>query len=108
MSTENLHDRLLIIDTINDLFIHTDDRDWAVVRECFAPEVLFDMTSVAGGEPARLTPRQITDGWDAGLKDLKAVHHQAGNYQISSHGDTAEAFCYGTAWHYLPNPSGRN
>ena len=35
----------------------TDRRDWAAVRRCFAPAVLFDMTSVGGEAPATLTPK---------------------------------------------------
>ena len=50
-----------IIETITNLFIGTDERDWARVRACFATRVLFDMTSLTGGEPATLTPQQITD-----------------------------------------------
>jgi 3-phenylpropionate/cinnamic acid dioxygenase small subunit len=92
----------------NRLFICTDNRDWQCVRDVFAPEVLFDMTSLAGGQPVKMTPRQITDGWDQGLKALKAIHHQAGNYQVALKGDEADLFCYGVAFHYLPNPTDRN
>jgi 3-phenylpropionate/cinnamic acid dioxygenase small subunit len=97
-----------IIDRINALFINTDNRDWRGVRGCFADQVLFDMTSMAGGEPATLTPQQITDAWEQGLKDLKALHHQAGNYQVKINNDEADASCYGIALHYLPNPSNNN
>lgn len=75
--------REAIITTINRLFISTDERDWLEVKNCFAPEVLFDMSSVAGGEPVVLTPQQIVDGWEQGLKELEAIHHQAGNYVVS-------------------------
>jgi hypothetical protein len=97
-----------VISVANRLFICTDNRDWQCVRDVFAPEVLFDMTSLAGGQPVKMTPRQITDGWDQGLKALKAIHHQAGNYQVALKGDEADLFCYGVAFHYLPNPTDRN
>ena len=97
-----------VIDRINALFIHTDNKNWQGVQECFTEVVLFDMTSMAGGEPARLTAQQIVKGWQQGLKDIKAIHHQAGNYQVAINDDMADAFCYGTAYHYLPNPSNRN
>ena len=92
----------------NRLFICTDNRDWSCVRSVFAPEVLFDMTSLTGGQPEKKTPQQIADGWEQGLKSLKAVHHQAGNYQVTIKGNEAEMFCYGIAYHYLPNPTDRN
>jgi len=97
-----------VIAVANKLFICTDNRDWQCVRDVFAPEVLFDMTSLAAGQPEKKTPQQITDGWDQGLKSLKAIHHQAGNYQVTLKGNEADLFCYGIAFHYLPNPSNQN
>jgi hypothetical protein len=97
-----------VIAVANRLFLCTDKRDWQCVKDVFAPEVLFDMTSLSGGHPSRLTPQQIADGWDQGLKNLKAIHHQAGNYQTTLKGKEADLFCYGIAFHYLPNPSNQN
>ena len=97
-----------VIETVNRLFIGTDNRDWARVKALFASRVLFDMTSLAGGQPANITPQEIVDGWDQGLKALKAIHHQAGNFLVEVMGSEATAFCYGVAWHYLPNKTNRN
>jgi hypothetical protein len=97
-----------IIDTINGLFIGTDQRDWVWVKRCFAPQVHFDMSSMVGGEPTALTPKEIADIWKKGLKPLKAIHHQSGNFIVKVTGDEATAFCYGIALHYLPNKSGQN
>ncbi|MBX7151471.1 nuclear transport factor 2 family protein [bacterium] len=108
MQVRMLTDQNAIMDVINDLFVSTDNRDWSKVQSCFADTVLFDMTSLTGGEPTRLTPQQITGGWETGLKDLKAIHHQAGNYKIAVTGNEADAFCYGIASHYFPNPTDRN
>lgn len=97
-----------VISTVNRLFVYTDECDWEGVKECFAPEVVFDMTSVVGGEPVTLTPDDIVVSWDEGLNHLEAIHHQAGNYLIDVSGDEATAFCYGIASHYLPNDTGQN
>jgi len=97
-----------IIDTITRLFIGTDTRDWAMVRDCFAPRVFFDMSSMTGAEPSEVDVREIVEGWDRGLRHLRAVHHQAGNFRVTVDGDRADAFCYGTASHYLPNASGQH
>jgi hypothetical protein len=96
------------IGTVNRLFVSTDHRDWEGVKACFADEVVLDMTSMEGGEPRKLTPQQIADAWDSGLKGLKAIHHQAGNYDVALNGNEADVFCYGIATHYLPNPTGQN
>lgn len=97
-----------VIAVANSLFICTDNRDWQCVRDVFAPEVVFDMTSLTGGQPEKKTPQQIADTWEQGLKALKAIHHQAGNYHVSLKGNEADLFCYGIAFHYLPNPTERN
>ena len=105
---EALIERERIIETINTLFIATDARDWAAVRACLAPEVLFDMTSLSGGEPQRVSAQTIIDGWEQGLRPLRAVHHQSGNFRVRVDGTRAEAFCYGIAYHYLPRASGES
>ena len=97
-----MSDRGDIIEVMTRLFVGTDKRDWHAVQACFAERVHFDMTSLAGGEPATLTPQQITDGWDAGLKEIAHVHHHAGNYLVNVRpsGTEADAFCYATAYHH--------
>ncbi len=97
-----------VIEVVNRLFIHTDNRDWTKVKDCFAAEVLFDMTSASGGEPAVMTSQAIVEAWDKGLKDLKAIHHQAGNYIATVKDNEAKVFCYGIASHYLPNKTNQN
>jgi membrane-bound inhibitor of C-type lysozyme len=105
---DELADRAAVIDTVTSLFVATDNRDWKGVKAVFADTVLFDMTSLAGGTPARITPQQIADAWDEGLRGLKAVHHQTGNFLVTLRGAEADVTCYAIAIHYLPNPSGMN
>lgn len=70
------------------------------------------MNSLTGREPVSLSPQEIADSWEEGLRPIKAVHHQAGNYRVHIDGDDAQAFCYGIAFrlctkislrHRLPN-----
>jgi hypothetical protein len=105
---ESLLDRTRIIETINQLFIGTDNRDWALVQSVFAPTALFDMSSLGAGPAKQITSTEIVAAWDTGLKPIQAVHHQAGNHLVRLSGATAEAFCYGTATHYLPNKTNAN
>jgi hypothetical protein len=105
---QNLLAKEEIRNVVNRLFISTDNRDWDAVKAVFAPEVLFDMTSMVGGKPVTMKPADIVAAWDKGLKPLKAIHHQAGNYVINVKQNTADAFCYGIASHYRPNKTNRN
>ena len=88
---KNLFEKDQIINQVNKLFVSTDNRDWAAVKDCFADSVLFDMTSMAGGDPTTLSSQNIVDAWDQGLKSLKAIHHQLGNYQVSINQNRANA-----------------
>ena len=105
---ETLAAKQAVIDIITELFVATDQRDWAAVRRCFADQVLFDMSSMGGGPPARLPPDEIVAGWDKGLAALEAIHHQAGNHRVTVHESRATASCYGIAYHYRRTASGRN
>ncbi|MBX2891405.1 MAG: nuclear transport factor 2 family protein [Saprospiraceae bacterium] len=108
-STEMLVKRQQIVDVVSQLFIQTDNRNWLMVEKCFADDVEFDMTSLTGGEPETLTPQEITARWEDGFSDLKAIHHQVGNFVVDLHGgDFAHVFCYGIAYHFKPVESGRN
>ncbi len=109
MSGEFLIEKDKILTVVNKLFVYTDTRNWkGIVEEVFANEVLFDMTSLAGGEAARLPATSITAAWDEGLKPLEAVHHQTGNFDVTVYKNDAIVKCYGIAYHYRQHPSGRN
>lgn len=103
-----LVERSRITDVINRLFVSTDRRDWAGVQACFAPEVLFDMSSLGAGPATRLTPDAIASAWESGLAPIEAVHHQSGNFLVAVDGRRATASCYGIAYHFRRTWSGRN
>lgn len=107
-SLELLLQKDRITEVITLLFVRTDERDWEGVRACLADRVLFDMTSLAGGEPTTRTPDEIVAGWEEGLRGLAAIHHQIGNLIIHNSEAEADASCYGIASHYLPNPTNAN
>src|SRR4051812_11248356 len=100
--------RQQITDCIVKLFVSTDNRDWPGVRACLTDAVYFDMTSLAGGQPATVPAEQIVAGWTQGLAPIESVHHQAGNFQITVRGNEADATCYAIALHYRRTASGRN
>jgi len=97
-----------VITTVNRLFRSVDEKDWTQATACLAPALLLDATSLAGGEPEHTTADAVVDGWRETLSHLEAVHHQAGNYEVEVNGEEADASCYGIAYHFLPNETGRN
>ena len=105
---ETLVEKDRILDVVNELFVGTDERDWGRVASALAPRVHFDVRSMTGAAPETLEAAAIIAAWQEGLRPLKAVHHQTGNFRVQVAGGEADVFCYATASHYLPNRSGRN
>ena len=103
-----LVERTQVADTVTRVFVNTDEGDWKGVTDCFAPKVLFDMSSLTGTKPSRVSSKKIADQWESGLRGLAAVHHQIGNVLVHVEGAEAGAFCYATATHYFPNPTGND
>jgi 3-phenylpropionate/cinnamic acid dioxygenase small subunit len=97
-----------VVDLVTELFVATDQRDWAAVRRCFAAQVHFDMSRAGAGPATRRTPDEIADGWAEGLKGIEALHHQAGNFRVTVYEDRATASCYGIAYHFRRTRSGHN
>jgi hypothetical protein len=106
--TDVLVEKDRIADVITRLFVFTDERDWGRVRPCLTDRVLLDMRSIIGGEPSLVPAEDLIAGWNQGLRPIKVVHHQIGNLLIDVDGAEANAFCYGIATHYLPNPTNQN
>lgn len=100
VSHEHLVSRQQVEDAVIRMFVATDERDWPAVESCFADPFVLDMTSMAGGSPATMTPRQVASAWAEGFKALDHVHHQVGNFRIGIDGQKANVRCYGVAYHY--------
>ena len=85
---EELIEKDRIVDTLIEPFVATDRRDWTAVKATFAPQVIFDMSSLTGVPAASMPAEQIAAAWEHGLRPLKAVYHQAGNFRTRIAGTT--------------------
>lgn len=90
-----------IISVIKSLFGSTDEREWQKVEKCFADNVLLDYTSMAGGQPATLSPGKITEAWKTILPGFDSTKHHISDFDVKQHGDEATATNSGHAVHYL-------
>ena len=95
------HERQAIQSVVTQVFVATDNRDWENVEAAFNNQVLLDYTSMAGGEPSRLTPIQITDGWKTILPGFDHTHHALSNFSVSISDNEATVTHYGNADHYI-------
>ena len=92
--------RMAVEDVVVRLFVATDERDWPTLEACFTTPFTLDMTSMVGGSPTQITPREVATAWAAGFKPLDHVHHQIGNLQTTVEGPAARVRCYGVAFHH--------
>ncbi|MFG3437446.1 nuclear transport factor 2 family protein [Nonomuraea sp. NPDC047897] len=99
----NPMDRFDVIDTCTRMAWHADQRDWNELAEVFADKVTLDYTSLNGGEPAILTPAQITQGWRSALSAYTATQHLLGNHLVTVNGDTATCTASFQATHHKPD-----
>lgn len=98
--SEDISTRMKVEDAVVRMFVATDERNWPELESCFTDPFTLDMTSMAGGEPVTMTPRQVAEAWAAGFATLDHVHHQVGNFRTRVEGDRATVRCYGIAYHY--------
>jgi hypothetical protein len=104
--TDPPSERQEVEDAVVRMFVATDERDWPTVQSCFASPFILDMTSMVGGQPATMTPEQVTQAWSEGFKPLDHVHHQIGNTRTEIVGDQAQVKCYGVAFHHRAKAAG--
>ena len=98
MSTHSIREE--IIETVNKLFVYTDNREWKKLQgEVFTNEVDFDMSSI-GGDKKEMTAKAICELWDNGFRDIDSVNHLSGNFIVRIQDSTANVFAYATATHY--------
>ena len=90
-----------INETVTQLFVATDNKDWNKVENIFAELVELDYSSMNRNPAVKLTPKQITESWKTILPGFAYTHHQLGNFLTNINENQADVFCYGTATHYL-------
>ncbi|WP_106398079.1 nuclear transport factor 2 family protein [Actinocorallia populi] len=97
---------LEIIETCTRMAWHADHREWDRLEAVFADKVTLDYTSLHGGEPAVLTPRQIADAWSGALGGFDATQHLITNHLVDVDGDRAVCTAAFQATHRLADPHG--
>lgn len=98
--------RLAAEDTVVRMFVATDERDWSTLQDCFTDPFTLDMTSMVGGAPATMTPKDVARAWAEGFAALDHVHHQVGNFRTTLTPGQAVVQCYGVAFHHRAKATG--
>jgi hypothetical protein len=88
----------LVVDEIDNA---CDAKVWETCRSFFADEVEVDFTSLAGGEPAKISADDLIAAWKTNLFAEKKTYHQRGNHRIEVSGDKATVFSKAYAFNLL-------
>jgi SnoaL-like domain len=92
-----------IIEAVSTIFKGADEHNWKSIESVMAKTVLLDYASFTGGEPATLTPKQITESWAAFLLGFDKTHHQLSNFNVTVNNDVAHITYAGKADHFTGN-----
>jgi hypothetical protein len=92
-----------IIMTITNLFGGADEHHWTKVESTMTDTVLLDYTSFVGGEPANLSPQQITGSWAGFLPGFDKTDHQLSDFKVITNKQKATAIYRGKADHFIDN-----
>jgi len=104
MTDEHLRIRQALIDNYNQYAQGLDSKQWPLVRDCFADEILIDYGAISAptGDPA--VPRRADD-WLAILQGVingfDITRHAIGNHRFSIAGDRISCRAYLRADHVV-------
>lgn len=100
-SMQNLADEIEIRRVVDEIDNAVDEKNWVRARSFFADKVDVDFTSLAGGEPARITADELIGGWRINFYADKKSFHQRTNHRIEIDGDKAKVFSKGYAYNLI-------
>lgn len=101
-------EKKFIVESVTDLFIQVDERNWDALRELFDDNVKLDYTSMGAAEVVELSPEEIAEMWKSQLTLFDHTHHEITNFKTELADGIANLYCYGTAWHHLENDIAEN
>ena len=93
----------MIINTVNQMALAADQRDWDLCCRCFADEVFVDYTSLAGGEPATISADALIESWQGLLPGFTATQHLIGSHVVTVQENRADCLAHFQATHILDN-----
>jgi len=92
-----------IIETTARMAVLTDARQWAELKDVFAPTVRLDYTALFGGTPVEVAAVDVGAGWAQALSSV-TTQHLVTNHLVSITGDRAVVTASFQATHVAPGP----
>ncbi|MET9495608.1 nuclear transport factor 2 family protein [Streptomyces sp. NPDC006552] len=98
---ESVVTKYMVAEVCTRMAVHADRREWEPLGALFADKVLLDYTSLGGGGPVSLSPREIIDAWSATLGGYDSTQHLVTNQLVDLAGDRAVCTAQFQATHRL-------
>ncbi|MGZ2362039.1 nuclear transport factor 2 family protein [Streptomyces sp. 372A] len=100
-TAESIAAKYAVAETCTRMAVYADRREWEKLGTLFADKVVLDYTSLNGGEPVRLMPKEITGAWAATLSGYDSTQHLLANHLVDLADDRAVCTASFQATHRL-------
>jgi hypothetical protein len=101
-----LSQRQEIEETVDQLGLYLDAKEWQELDEVLSETVELDYVSLFGGQIERIPRADLIERWKTMLSQLKATQHIITNLHITIRDNTADCAANVVATHVRPNPLG--
>jgi len=101
LTEQQIADQLAVRFVVDEIDNTCDAKDWEKCRSFFTDEVEVDFTSLAGGEPAKISADDLIEAWKTNLFAEKKTFHQRGNHRFEIEDDAATVFSKAYAFNLL-------
>ena len=99
--TDEIADRLAIIELKSNYAAALDAQDWALWRSLFTDEAVFDLSSFTGIAPRPIAADRVVAGTARLFAELDGTQHMITNHRIDIDGDQASCRSHIRAYHWV-------
>lgn len=94
-------DTARVISVVRSIPLAVDLARYDLAEAAFAPQITIDYTSLWGGEPQRMTPAELMDGWRGIVPGFDATWHELADVRADVHEAEATATAHVDARHWI-------
>jgi hypothetical protein len=90
-----------VITVVSSIPLAVDRAAYDLAERAFAPSIVIDYTSLWGGEPAIMTPKDLMAAWRGIVPGFDGTWHELSNVTATVTGDTAKASAFVDGRHWI-------
>jgi SnoaL-like domain len=90
-----------VITLVSSIPLAVDLANYDLAEAAFAPSIVIDYTSLWGGQPNTMTPKELMAGWRGIVPGFDATWHELSNVKAKVSGQSAEATAFVDGRHWI-------